>query len=66
MVRLAGAEPLAFAAPATGRDPFPALAHLALCASAIFLREAADTTRVGWVELRDAPIPFNDSMTEIA
>jgi hypothetical protein len=37
-----------------GCDSFRALAHLALCACAIFRREAADT-----------PEPFNDSITEI-
>jgi len=32
----------------------------------MFRREAADTIRVGWLALRDAPEPFNDSITEIA
>jgi hypothetical protein len=63
MVRLAGAEPVtAFA----GCDPFRAFAHRARCACAIFRREAADTIRIGWLAFRDAPEPFNDSITEIA
>jgi hypothetical protein len=66
MVRSAGAEPVVFVAATIGFDSFPALAHLAFCASAIFRREAADTIRVGRVAFRDAPEPFNDSITEIA
>src|SRR5277367_2551942 len=47
----------------TGCDPFRARAHLALCARAILRRDAADITRLGWLVV---PVPFNDSMTEIA
>jgi hypothetical protein len=65
MVRLTGAEPVVFAS-AIGCDSFRALAHLALCACAIFRREAADMIRVGWFAFRDVPEPFNDSITEIA
>jgi hypothetical protein len=59
-------EPVVLAAPDAGFDSFRALAHLALCACAIFLRGAADTMRVGRVDLRDTPVPFKDSITEIA
>jgi hypothetical protein len=51
---------------ANGCDPLPALAHLALCAAAIFRREAAEMIRVGWFLFRDVSEPFNDSITEIA
>jgi hypothetical protein len=64
MARFAGAGAVVFAAPPA--DPFPALAHRALCACAIFLREATDTIRVGRVDSRDTPVPFKDSITEIA
>ena len=43
-----------------------ALAHRARCALAILRREAADTMWVARVDLRDAPEPFKDSITEIA
>jgi hypothetical protein len=66
MVRRAGAEPVVIDAPAAGFDPFPTLAHLAFCASAIFRREATDMTRFGWFIFRDVPDLFNDSITEIA
>ncbi len=66
MVRFTGAEPVAFAAPAAGCDPLAALAHLVLCACAIFRREAADMIRVGWLPFRDVPEPFSDSIAEIA
>jgi len=66
MTRFTGAEPVVFAAPAAGCDPSPALAHLALCACAIFRREAAEIIRFGWLALRYDPVPFNDSITEIA
>jgi hypothetical protein len=66
MVRFAGAEPVLFAAVTTGCDSFLALAHLAFCACAIFRREAANMIRVGRFSVRDAPEPFNDSITEIA
>jgi hypothetical protein len=65
-VRFAGAEPVVLAAPAAGCDPFRVFAHLALCARAIFRREAADIIRFGWFPVRDVPDPFNDSITEIA
>jgi len=64
MVRLAGAEPDVF--DGAGCGPFRIFAHLALCACAIFRREAADIIRFGWFPFRDVPEPFNDSMTEIA
>jgi hypothetical protein len=64
MVRFAGAGAVVFAA--AGRDPLPTLAHRFFCASAILRREAADTTRVGRVDLRDTPGPFKDSIAEIA
>jgi len=60
------AEPFVFGTPAADCAPFLALAHLAFCASAIFRRKAADMTRVGWFAFRDVPVPFNDSITEIA
>jgi hypothetical protein len=66
MVRFTGAEPVVFAAPNAGCDPFRALAHLAFCASAIFRREAAEIIRFGWFVLRGVPEPFNDSITVIA
>jgi hypothetical protein len=66
MVRLARAEPVVFATPNTGCDPFRMLAHLAFCASAILRREAADIIRFGRLALRAVPEPFNDSITEIA
>lgn len=45
---------------------FRALAHLARCAFAILRRESADTIRVGRSPLRDIPLPFKDSIIEIA
>ena len=63
MVRLAGPE---FVTAFAGCDSFRAFAHRARCACAIFRREAADTTRVGRPDLRDTPVPFKDSITEIA
>jgi hypothetical protein len=74
MVRFTGAELVVFATPTpAGFDSFRIFAHRACCASAIFRREAADTfrvgadvIRVGWLVARDAPEPFNDSITEIA
>jgi hypothetical protein len=65
MLRLAGAEPAVFAAADTDCDPFRTLAHLARCAIAIFLREAADMMRLGWVDWGETPIPFKDSIPEI-
>ena len=65
MVRFTGAEPVVFAI-AIGRDALLAFAHLARCARAIFRREAADITLVGWFACRTVPEPFNDSITEIA
>ena len=66
MVRFTGAEPVVFAGVTTGCNAFLALAHLAFCAWAILRREAADMIRVGGFAFRDAPDPFNDSITEIA
>jgi hypothetical protein len=66
MVRFTGAGPVVLVAPSAGCDPLPALAHLALCACAIFRREASDTMRVGRFAFRDTPVPFKDSITEIA
>jgi hypothetical protein len=66
MVRFMGAELVVFAASADVCDAFPALAHLAFCANAIFRREAAEIIRLGWFAFWDAPEPFNDSITEIA
>jgi hypothetical protein len=65
MVRFTGAGLVVFAS-SIGCDSFRTFAHLALCAWAIFLREAADMIRVGWFALLDTPEPFNDSITEIA
>jgi hypothetical protein len=48
-----------------GAWPF-AFAHRAFCACAILRRETADTMRVGRLDLRDTPVPFKDSITEIA
>jgi len=63
MTRFTGAESdTAF----SGCDPFPALAHLAFCANAIFRREAAEIIRFGWFAFRDTPEPFKDSITDIA
>jgi hypothetical protein len=65
----------------TGRDPFRTFAHLAFCARAIFRREAADMIRigadgdadadadvipVGWFTFPNVPVPFSDSIAEIA
>ena len=48
------------------RDCFRMFAHRAFCAKAIFRRDAADTTRVGWVPLWwDVSVPFKDSIPEI-
>ena len=66
MVRFTGAEPAVFAIATTGCDSFRARAHLALCACAILRREAADIIRVGWFACLIVPVPFNDSITEIA
>jgi hypothetical protein len=73
MVRFTGAELVTFATPAAGCDSFRTFAHLACCARAILRREAADTFRVGadmvwvgWFACRDVPLPFSDSITEIA
>ena len=65
MVRLTGAELIVFVN-APSCDPFPALAHLFFCAAAIFLREAAEITLVGWFPFRTSPAPLSDSITEIA
>ena len=65
MVRFTGAEVVAFSS-AIGCDVPRTLAHLAFCARAIFRRDAADITRVGWVGCWAVTEPFNDSMTEIA
>ena len=64
MVCFTGADAVVFAA--AGCDAFPALAHLAFCASAIFRRAATDIIRLGWSVFRDVPEPFNDSITVIA
>ena len=71
-MRFTGAEADVFAA-AIGSDSLRIFAHRACCARAIFRREAADMIRVGaamvwvgWFACRDVPVPFNDSMTEIA
>jgi len=48
-----------------GARPF-AFAHRARCACAILRRETAETIRVGRLDLRDTPVPFKDSITEIA
>ena len=42
------------------------LAHLALCACAIFRREAAEIIRLGWFPFRGVSEPFSDSIIEIA
>jgi hypothetical protein len=65
MVRLSGAELGVFPADADG-DCFRNPAHLARCACAIFRREAADTIRFGRSDLLDTPLPFKDSIAEIA
>jgi hypothetical protein len=65
-VRLTFAEAVVLVAPVTDFDFSRALSPLAFCAFAIFRRKAADIIRFGWLELRDGPVPFNDSMTEIA
>jgi hypothetical protein len=65
MVRFTGAEAVVFAM-AIGCDALLAFAHLALCACAILRREAADIIRVGWFACLIVPVPFNDSITEIA
>jgi hypothetical protein len=71
-VRFTETEAAVFAR-AIGCDSFRALAHLALCARAIFRREAAEIIRVdadvipvGRFTCRDVPEPFNDSIAEIA
>jgi len=66
MVCLDGAEVAIFIAVTAGFDSFRTFAHLALCASAIFRREAADMIRFGWTAFPALPLPFNDSITEIA
>jgi hypothetical protein len=66
MVRFTGAEAAVFAIATTGCDVSLALAQRALCACAIFRREAADMIRVGWFVCPNVPDPFNDSITEIA
>jgi hypothetical protein len=64
-VRFTGTEAVVFAS-AIGCDSLRAFAHLALCACAIFRREAADIIRVGCFGVPNVPEPFNDSITEIA
>jgi hypothetical protein len=64
MVCFTGAEPVVFDIATTGCDSFFALAHRALCARAILRREAFDIIRAGWFAFRNAPAPFNDSITE--
>jgi hypothetical protein len=56
----------ACAAPITGFASLLTFIHRALCACAIFRREAADMIRFGAIVSRDFPTPFNDSITEIA
>jgi hypothetical protein len=43
-----------------------AFAQRAFCASAIFRREAADITRFGRLVSPVVPVPFKDSIAEIA
>jgi hypothetical protein len=62
----AGADPVVVAALTPGFDSFRTLAQRAFCACAIFIRDAAEITRVGWFVFPDVPVPFNDSMTDIA
>jgi hypothetical protein len=76
IVRVTGAVVFFLGKTNAGCDSFLALAHLALCARAIFRREAAEIIRVGadlvpvgadvipvgW----DAPVPFSDWISEIA
>jgi hypothetical protein len=75
MARFTGAGVVVFAADETkpGCNSFRAFAHLALCARAIFNREAfemnrfgAATVPVGWFAFCGIPVPFSDSITEIA
>jgi hypothetical protein len=66
MVRFTGAESVGFPIAAAGCDSFRAFAHLALCACAIFRRDAAEITLVGWFACWGAREPFSDSITEIA
>jgi hypothetical protein len=65
-MRFTGADPVVFAVTTAGCDPFRAFAHLAFCARAIFLREAAEMTLPGRLPLADGAEPFNDSITDIA
>jgi hypothetical protein len=65
MVCLTG-DAAALLAVSMGCGPFRARAHLALCASAIFRRDAADMILVGTFAVFDVPVPFSDSSTEIA
>ena len=66
IVCFTGVEPAVLATPAAGFDPLRTFAHRAFCASAIFRREAAEIIRFGWVVVRVAPEPCNDSIAEIA
>ena len=66
MMCFAGAEPVVFALPTAGCAPFRTFAHRAFCASAIFRREAADITRFGRLVSPVVPVPFKDSIAEIA
>jgi hypothetical protein len=66
MLCLDEAEFAIFIAVTAGFDSFRTLAHLAFCACAIFRRDAADMIRFGWVAFPVLPLPFNDSITEIA
>jgi hypothetical protein len=61
-----GADPFVFTAPTAGFDSFRAFTHRAFCAAAIFRREAAEITRAVWFVFWDDPVPFSDSITEIA
>jgi hypothetical protein len=60
------AHPVASALPAAGFASFRTFAHRAFCACAILLLEAAEITRAGWFAFWDDPVPFSDSITEIA
>ena len=66
MVRFAGEEPVVFVTSFAALGRLRSFAHRALCASAIFRREAAEIIRFGWLVGRDDPEPFNDSITVIA
>jgi len=66
IVRFTGTDPVVFTAPVTEFDCFRTFTQRAFCVCAIFRREATEITRAVCFVFPDVPVPFRDSITEIA